>query len=151
MATTAANIARIRALYTTWAETRGDCPDDLAGIFADNVRLASMDDSQPGLAFAKASATRADAVRYFSGILNEWEMVHHTPDEVFGDGDRVAMFGSCGWRNKRTGKIADCRIANLWRFEDGKVVEFIDVFDSARAAEAATPDKPAPLPRDPKR
>lgn len=139
MATTEDNIASIKSLYATWAETKGNCPEDLAGIFADNVHLASMDDSQLGLTFAKTASTRADAVRYFSGILDEWEMVHHTPSEVFGEGDRIAMFGSCGWRNKQTGKTAECRIANFWRFKDSKAVEFIDVFDSARAVAAATP------------
>ena len=49
------------------------------------------------------------------------------------------MFGTCAWKNKATGKTAECMISNLWRFEDGKVVEFIDLFDSAAAIEAASP------------
>lgn len=138
------NVSIVRALYKTWRESRGNCPDALSEIFADTVQLASMDDRQPGLAFAQTAATRGDAVRYFSAILEEWEMVEHSPDELFGSGDRVAMFGRCAWRNKQTHKTAQCRIANFWRFSDGKVVEFIDVFDSARAVAAAIPDNPKP-------
>lgn len=149
MHSTADKVARVKALYATWANTRGHCPEAIADIFADRVHLASMDESQPGLAFAPVEhtpalalaasrSTRDEAVNYFTGILADWEMVHHSPDHVFADGDKVAMFGRCGWRHKVTGKVADCRISNFWRFENGQVVEFIDVFDSARAVAAAT-------------
>ena len=33
----------------------------------------------------------------------------------------------------------ECWIANLWEFRNGKLVSMIDIFDSAKAAVAATP------------
>ena len=47
------------------------------------------------------------------------------------------MFGKCAYRNKKTGKTAECRIANLWKFENGKAVALTDVWDTALAAAAA--------------
>jgi uncharacterized protein len=142
MAIAARNLERMKSFYALWNETKakGESIDVLSGLLADRVHVASMDDSQPGLSFAsERTAPRSEALLYFTGITEQWEMVHFTAEHVFGEGDRIAMFGRCAWRNKATGKVAECRIANYFRFDGDRIVEFIDVFDSARDAAAATP------------
>jgi len=66
----------------------------------------------------------------------DWEMIHYTPAEFLADGDRVAVFGTCAFRNRKTGKVAETHVANLWRFRDGRVVEIraFPVADDAFAA-----------------
>ena len=62
---------------------------------------------------------------------------HWSPEVYICEGDHIAMFGRCGWKNKATGKVADVRTAHLWKFKAGKVIEFTELFDSARVIAAA--------------
>lgn len=141
MSQTAENLTRLKNLYVAWDATKGDCRDVFARILADKVSLGSMDESQPGLAFAadRIEVGREEALDYFAAIFVEWEMEFYRPIHFVAEGDRIAMFGECAYRNRATRKVAECRIACLWRFEGAQAVEFIDVFDSARAVAAATP------------
>ena len=68
-------------------------------------------------------------------------MVYFRPETYVEQGDKIAMFGECSWKHKGTKKTVVCRISNLWEFKDGKAISMIDLFDSAKAAAAATPDK----------
>lgn len=47
------------------------------------------------------------------------------------------MFGHCAWTNIATGKDMEVRVAHLWEFRDGQVVDYTEIFDSARATAAA--------------
>ena len=55
------------------------------------------------------------------------------------DGDRVVMYGTTAWRHTGTGKSFETRKVDLWRFRDGKAVEFCEFFDTATVQAAATP------------
>ena len=74
-----------------------------------------------------------------AAITKDWSMVHWTPETYVAEGERVAVFGTCAWTSKATGKVADVRIAHLWQFENGAAVSLTEIFDSARAVAAATP------------
>ena len=76
-------------------------------------------------------------VEYFSSLLEQWDMIHFTPERFVSDGDEIAVFGYCAWKNKASEKGAQVRVAHLWTFRDNKVIDLVEVFDSARAAEAA--------------
>ena len=45
--------------------------------------------------------------------------------------------GSTPWRNVRTGRRAETPKVDVWRFPDGKAVEFFEYYDTAKLAEAA--------------
>jgi ketosteroid isomerase-like protein len=134
------NLERLKGAYRAWNDSRGNSIDVWSDLLADSVRVNSVDEASNGLEFARDRVSRADALTYFSGILDAWEMQHFTPETFIAEGDSIAMFGRCAWRCRKTGKVAECRIANLWKFKGDKAVEFTDLFDSAVAAKAATPD-----------
>jgi ketosteroid isomerase-like protein len=75
-----------------------------------------------------------------SAILDEWDMVYYLPKTFDRERNRVAMFGTCKWTNKATGKACEVMVAHLSRFRNGKAIEPVELFDSARAVAAATPD-----------
>ncbi|MCX7325911.1 MAG: hypothetical protein NTZ14_16105 [Hyphomicrobiales bacterium] len=75
-----------------------------------------------------------------SAILDEWDMVYYLPKTFVRERHRVAMFVTCKWTNKATGKACEVMITHLWRFRDGKAIELAELFDSARAVAAAAPD-----------
>ena len=136
----AENLERLKALYQAWHDTKGGSVDMWLDLMADDVDVRNIGEEGEGLGFAKDRRSKAEAREYFEAILEFGTMVHWTPETFVADDDHIAMFGQCAWRNKATGKIAEGRTAHLCRFRDGLIVEFTEVFDTARAVAAATPD-----------
>ncbi len=134
------NLENLKAAYSAWDETKGGSAEQWLELFSDSIRIRSISEDTPGLSFARDRHSKAEAVEYLTSILAEWSMVHWTVDQLLEDGDQVAMFGHCAWTNKKTGKTAEVLAAALWKFEDGRIVEFTEIFDTARAAVAAMPD-----------
>lgn len=134
------NLEKVKAAYQAWNDSKGASVDTWRALMADKVTLTSVDETTPGLAFAKNRVSREDAVAYLSGITEGWSMVHFSPQFFLEDGDQVAMFGTCAWVNKATGKEAKTMIASHLLFEDGEVMSITDLFDTAAAGRAATPD-----------
>lgn len=134
------DLKNLKLAYRAWHDSRGADKHRWLDLMADHVSIRGVDEQSAGLRFATDRRSREEAVEYFTAILEDWEMIHWTPDVFVDDGERIAMFGHCSWRNRATGKAAEGATAHLWHFEDGKIVEFRDVFDTARAVAAATPD-----------
>ena len=136
------NLERLKAAYQTWAETKGETDDareKWLDLFDDHIQIISMDETAAGLAFARNRRAKAEAVDYLLAIVQEWKMIHWTPETFVAEGDQIAMFGKCAWTNRRTQKSMECHVAHLWQFSAGKAIPYTEVFDSARAAAAATP------------
>jgi ketosteroid isomerase-like protein len=102
--------------------------------------MRSLAGGATGMEFTATRHNRAEAERYFSGLRDDWEMIYFTADEFLADGDRVAVFGRCAWRHRRTGKKAESPIAAFWRFRAGLAVEVSEFYDTAAAIAAARPD-----------
>ena len=132
------NLERLKAAYTLWHESKGSRSDAWLDLLSDKVRFRSMGGASPSLAFADERRSKLEVVAYFTGFNKDWSMLHWTPETFVSEDDRIAVFGSCAWRHRATGKVAEVATSHLWTFEDGKVVEVIEVFDSARAVSAAT-------------
>ena len=133
------NLERVKAAYKAWHDSKAASIDTWLALMADEVVLIGVNEEEPGLAFARNRKSRDDVADYLRGIADNWEMIAFTPRHFLEDGDRVAMFGTCSWRYKATGKQMECLISSYWRFANGKCVELIDLFDSAVAVRAATP------------
>lgn len=134
------NLERLKQAYKQWHETKGASVDTWGALMADRFRFVSNDENQKGLSFSRNTVNRDDAKKRLRAIFDEWEMVHFSPETYVEDGDRIAMFGTCGYRNKATGKVAECLVSCLWVFEGDEAVAMTEIFDSAVAVAAATPD-----------
>lgn len=134
------NLKNLKAAYRAWSKSGTTANlGPLESLMANSFHIASMDESTPGLAFAKDRTTKTESLAYLTGIFKEWTMVHYTPKTFVEQGNKIAMFGKCAYEHNKTKKRVECWIANLWEFRNGKLVSLIDVFDSAKAAAAATP------------
>jgi ketosteroid isomerase-like protein len=140
-------MAKLKAAYREWHDTRGASAATWLALMADDVEMRSVADGAPGMAFSAPRKGKHTAHGYFTALAAEWEMVHHTPEVFLADGDRVAVFGRCAFRHRKTGKVADTAVANLWRFRDGLAVEYFELYDTARAFAAAAPDAACAGPR----
>lgn len=133
------NLKNLKAAYRAWGKSKATANlGRLESLMADSFRIASMDESTPGLGFAVDRSSKSQSLAYLTGIFDDWEMVHYTPKTFVEQGNKIAMFGKCAYKNKKTRKTVECWIANLWEFRNGKLVSMIDIFDSAKAAAAAT-------------
>jgi ketosteroid isomerase-like protein len=136
-------VAKLRAAYRRWDETKGHSVEDWIALMADDVKVRSVADGAPGMEFSAPRDGKDAARGYFSALAAEWEMIHHAAEEFIVDasGERVAVFGRCAFKCLRTGKVAESHVAHRWRFRDGLVTEYFEIYDTARAFAAATPDK----------
>jgi ketosteroid isomerase-like protein len=133
------NLSRLKACYKAWNDTKGD-REAWRELLAEPFTLQSIDEHARGLGFAKDRFSREETLDYLTAIFKEWEMLHFTPETFVSEGDLIAVFGRMGYRHKETGKTAEARMAHLWRFEGGKAAGIIEIFDTAVAVAAATPD-----------
>ncbi len=131
---------RLRAAYKKWHDTRGKSAADWVALMADDIEMRSVADGAPGMKFSAPRKGKHTAHDYFAALDEEWEMIQYTPEVFLADGDRVAVFGKCAYKNRRTGKTAETHVANLWRFRHGLAVEYFELYDTAKAFAAATPD-----------
>jgi len=126
------NVEILRKAYAAWYESRGDA-DIWLEILADHVNWGSLADGKPGLEFSKARASKQEVVGYFRELMNDWTMEFYHINEYIAQGDRVVALGECSWTNKRTGKNATLPKVDIFRFEGGKVTEFMEHFDTHTA------------------
>lgn len=133
------NVDRLKAAYQVWNDKKGLDTSAWLALISDRMRISSMGSEHKALAFAGERSSREEAVAYMATITKDWSMVHFSPETFVSEGDRVAMFGTCAWASKATGKVADVRVAHLWQFEGSEAVSLTEIFDSARAVAAATP------------
>ena len=133
-------MVKLRAAYREWHDSRGASGAKWLALMADDVEVRSAADGGPGMEFSAPRKGKAAMAGYFSALAADWEMIHYTTDEFLVDGDRVVVFGHCAYRNRRTGKTAETVVVNRWRFRDGLAVEYFELYDTAKAFAAATPD-----------
>ncbi|MEJ1160123.1 nuclear transport factor 2 family protein [Prosthecomicrobium sp. N25] len=129
----------LAGLYRTWGESKGAVNPFLDHI-AEDVSWHSMADGAEGMEFTGRICCLDDVKRYFAVLAEDWEMVYYEVDDVISEGDKAVAIGRCGWRNKRTGKTATVRKADVIRFRGDKIAEVTEFYDSAAALAAARPD-----------
>lgn len=130
------NVAILREGYAAWYKTRGDASVWI-DILADHVNWGSLADGKPGMEFGKQRASKQEVVGYFKELMNDWSMEFYHVNEFVAQGSRVVALGECSWTNKRTKKTVTMPKVDVWKFENGKVVEFMEHFDTHTAIMAS--------------
>jgi ketosteroid isomerase-like protein len=121
---------QLRKAYAIWSESKGAVSDPWLDLFADQIELRSVLTPDLPDDFAALRHSRAGAMEYFQTLARDWEMIAFDVDRFVDGGDDVVMVGRCAWRNRATGRIVDSPKVDVWRFEDGKAVTFMEMFDS---------------------
>lgn len=140
MSTSNDNVAKLREAFQLWNDTKGGSVGHWMNLMADNVTMRSITDGSPPMAFMKTKHGKSEAAEYFSGMADDWEMVHFTTQEFIAQGDRVVVLSSVAYRHRKTGKVAESPKADVFRFQDGLIVDFYEFFDTAKAFAATQPD-----------
>jgi hypothetical protein len=139
MSEAARNKATLAHVYRRWHETKGGALEELIDIFDENVRFGSLAEGVAPAAFTAFAIGPQQLRRYFSGLLSNWTMRYYIVDYMIAEDDRVVVVGSTAWTNKATRKDVETAKVDIWRFRDGRAVEFMEYYDTAKLFAAATP------------
>jgi ketosteroid isomerase-like protein len=138
MSETEGNKKLLQNAYNRWNTTKGGSIADWMVLMDDDISFGSLAEGAEVVPFT-APLRRKDSLKtYFDGLLGNWTMVHYTVDEYVAEGDRVVAIGSTSWKNKHTGKTFDTRKVDVWKFKNGKAIEFYEFYDTAMVAAAGS-------------
>lgn len=121
---------RLKDAYALWSESGGARSEQWIELLADGIEMGSVltPDLPDDLAATRRSL--AGALEYFQTVARDWEMIDFTVDRFVDGGDDVVMVGRCAWRNRATARVVDTPKVDVWHFEHGKAVRFLEMFDS---------------------
>ena len=131
------NVQKLRKAYKAWNDTTGASMNDWLDLMDDAVVFRSLAGGAPGMEFTLDCHGKKDLMRYFGGLAEDWEMVHYTPTEFIADGDRVVVLSTCGWISRKTKKSVETPKCDVFRFKNGKVVDFFEFYDTYRCIAAS--------------
>lgn len=135
------NIEKLRKGYAAWTVSKGSAVDYWINLLDDNVQWAStVDEANLGMSFAKDRQSKDGVRAYFENLGSIWEMVFFDLEDMIGQNNRVVVLGNCKWKNRNTGKAVETKKVDVFRFKNGKILEFREYFDTAKAIAASTPD-----------
>lgn len=133
------HVELLTEVYRGWRSSRGADTEGWLRLLAPAIAFRSLGASTPVIGFSRNGVSPADVQRYFTDLAHDWEMVDFVVETMIAQGDRVAVLANCSWRNRHTGKVSTTLKADFFRFENGLVTEFAELFDTASAIDAATP------------
>jgi len=121
---------RLRDAYALWSESGGTRSDQWIDLLSDSIEMRSVLTPDLPDDLAATRHTLSGALEYFQTVARDWEMIHYTVERFVDGGDDVVMVGRCAWRNRATARVVETPKVDVWRFEDGKAVSFLEMFDS---------------------
>ena len=86
-----------------------------------------------GMEFTKECHSKDDVRGYSAGLYKDWEMIHYSPSNDIAEGENIAVRGTCAFKNRQTKKVIQTPKADFFRFENNKIVEFFEFYDTAKA------------------
>ena len=133
------NVATLKDAYQRWHDSKAGSVDHWLNLMTDDVKFRSLAAGASEMQFTRDSSNKDEVKRYFAGLTSEWEMISYRVDEDIAQGDRIVALGQVSFKHKKTGKLLVTPKADFHKFRDGKVCEFFEFYDTARAIATATP------------
>jgi uncharacterized protein len=121
---------RLKQAYASWSDSKGHSSAQWLELLGDEIEMRSV--LAPDLPddLAALRRTKSGAMEYFQTLARDWEMITFDCDRFVDGGDDVVMIGRCAWRNRATGRIVDTPKVDIWHFENGRAITFLEMFDS---------------------
>ncbi len=138
MSNTEANNQLLQKAYERWNATKGGSVADWLALATDDMSFGSLAEGAEAVPFTAPIRSKDTLRTYFDGLIGNWTMIHYTVNEYVAEGDRVVAIGSTSWKNKHTGKTFETRKVDVWKFKNGKAVEFYEYYDTAKVAAAGS-------------
>ena len=134
------NVGILKEAFEKWNDSEGTSIDHWLGIMADDVCFQSLGNGEPGMEFTCPRSSKAAVEEYLHGLTAQLTMIHYTVKEYIAKGDRVIAIGTTAWVNKATGREFETPKVDVVRFRDGKIVDFLEMYDTAKVLDVSKPD-----------
>ena len=121
---------RLGDAYRIWSESKGATSDHFLALIDDKVEMRSVLKEELPDDLAAYRHSPVGVREYFQTVARDWEMVDFEVHRIVDGGDDVVMVGRCAFRNRATGMLVDTPKVYVWRFEGGRAVSFLEMFDS---------------------
>ena len=131
------NVEVLRKGYALWSDSKAQSAEEWLNLMAEDVQWRSLGDGAAGAEFSKACRSKEEVRSYFEQLTGEWKLISYRVDEYIAQGDRVVMLGSCEWESKVNGKRVKTPKADVFRLREGKIVDFMEYYDTAQVVAAA--------------
>ncbi|MEM7704793.1 MAG: nuclear transport factor 2 family protein [Pseudomonadota bacterium] len=132
--------SNLRALedgYKLWSAKDPAAVDYFLKLVHENVSWRSLADGAEAVEFTRAQ-TGVDGVRsYLEGLIADWELESYRVDEYVTQGDTIVVLAHCKFTHRRTGVVLDTPKADIWKFKDGRVISFFELYDTHNFVMAA--------------
>lgn len=132
-----ANVRKLRNFYKRYDATKGGNYKQGIAMLAPSLTWMSLANGAAGMPFTVKRTTPAEVEGYFSDLYGDWEMLEYNIEKMIAAGPYVVAHGSVRFRNRRTGKELTTPKADSYRYAHGKIVEFMEYYDTASAVRAA--------------
>ena len=139
MAEWEAGLAKLKAAYAAWHDSKGGSIDTWIELLHDDCDFRSLANGRDMVPWTKRRHSRDDVRGYLKGLTDDFAMKEYKVDRFVCQDDTIVMIGSTAWTCKRTGKPIDTPKVDVWRFKNGKAVAFFEYFDTAELVAVATP------------
>ena len=120
------NLDVIKQIYAAFG--RGDMPAMLALLDAD-VSWSTPGGSE--LPTAGKRRGHSEVLAFFGTLVATLDIVRFTPNDFFAHADKVVVLGDEECRVKASGAMVVNRWVHVFTVNDGRVVAFEEVFDTA--------------------
>jgi len=126
------NIALVQSLYAAFG--RGEIATIIDALTPDvHWECTGRRSDYPTLG---AWQGRSQVGAFFAAVAATGDFHEFSPKEFYADGDKVFCLGRYALTVKKTGRRIDSDWIHIFTVKTGKVVQFREFLDTARAAEA---------------
>ncbi len=125
----AQSVEVVHAVYDAFG--RGDMPAVL-GLFAEDIAWHEAE----GLPYGGVhTGPVAVAQNVFGPVTEDVEGFAVTPEEVFVDGDRVAVVARYSGTGRVTRRVLELGVVHVWDVRDGRITRFRQYLDTVKFLE----------------
>ena len=133
---TASNVTVLKEAYKRWHDSKAGSVDHWLRLMTDDVKFRSLADGALQMQFTGPSSNKTEVEQYFKGLTSEWLMNDYRVDEYIAEGDRVVALCHVSFKHRKTGKTLVTPKADFHKFREGKICEFFEFYDTAKALAA---------------
>lgn len=128
--------------YRLWNQSRGTDPSGFLDLMAEKVDWQSVGEGHVvrPLGFVGTRSSKSDVVGYFQRVTDDWQMEHFLVEDIICEGGNAVVIADARYIARATGKHCTSQVVNILRFQDGKIVRFREMFDTAAALSALLPE-----------
>ncbi len=127
------NIETAKAGYAAFL--RGDVPA-IIGLLGEDIEWITP--VLPGVPGSGVKKGHAGVLQFFQSVGETWEFEAFEPRDFIANDDMLAVRGYYRVKARKTGKPAESEWVMVWRFRNGKCIQFQEFNDTAKLIQAVS-------------